>query len=296
MKVQLTEKQLIAEAIDLKTLQNGLQAIKKFIPNLDITTLLKNASKIIQAIKELAAMDKPQIVTKLAEAKKKPLLFPYINKYGILVAGIAMAIMQMAGAPPEYPSDVVMNMISMGVKGKTAGDFFGSMNAQTAAEFAGDLFTTSVNENKKIRVKLIKESKKVLQELNYSMVLQRLATPKFKLSLKKKGDDSAFSHDASELFTACIPQELSDNDKGDFLNWIIDQYMNNDDIEMADIHDYQDVLQNTAMVFFNNKKVLNPLNTYSLRDFMNQMRKFMVNQRRTVGPNASNDNTEEDVG
>ena len=145
MKVQLTEKQLIAEAIDLKTLQNGLQAIKKFIPNLDITTLLKNASKIIQAIKELAAMDKPQIVTKLAEAKKKPLLFPYINKYGILVAGIAMAIMQMAGAPPEYPSDVVMNMISMGVKGKTAGDFFGSMNAQTAAEFAGDLFTTSVN-------------------------------------------------------------------------------------------------------------------------------------------------------
>ena len=35
----------INEALDIKTIQAALNNIKKFIPNLDITTLIKNANK-----------------------------------------------------------------------------------------------------------------------------------------------------------------------------------------------------------------------------------------------------------
>jgi len=137
----------INEALDLKGIQTVLSNLKKFIPNLDITSLLKNATKIVQAVKELSLLDNKQNISSLAEGKK-PILVPYFNKYGLLIGGIAMAILSMAGSPPEPPSDTILKMINLGLQGKTATDFFSSMNGYQAAEMATDIFA-GVTETKK---------------------------------------------------------------------------------------------------------------------------------------------------
>lgn len=135
----------INEALDLAKLQNGLNALKKYVPNLDVSLLLKNANQIIQAIRELATLDNKQNVANLAEAKK-PLLLTFLNKYGLLVGGVAMAIMQLAGTPPEIPSPELLKMITLGMKGTSATQFFSSLNGYQGAELAADIFTGMIAE------------------------------------------------------------------------------------------------------------------------------------------------------
>jgi hypothetical protein len=55
----------------------------------------------------------------------------------------------MSGTPPEFPSEYIIKMISMGLQNKGVNDLLGSMNGTTGAEFATDLFTGLIAEAKK---------------------------------------------------------------------------------------------------------------------------------------------------
>ena len=129
----------INEALDLKTIQTALSNLKKFIPNLDVTTLLKNTTNIINAVKELSSLDNKQNINSLLEGKK-PILVPFFSKYGLLIGGIAMAIMCLVGTPPEPPSDAIIKMITYGLQGKTAEQFFTSLTGYQSAEMVTDIF------------------------------------------------------------------------------------------------------------------------------------------------------------
>ena len=139
--------QNLNEALDINAIQAVLTTLKKSIPKLDVASLIKNAPKIVQAVKELAALDAKQNVSSLSEAKK-PILLPFFNKYGLLIGGVAMAILAMVGSPPELPGDYIIKMITLGLQGKTAVDFFGSLNGYQGAELAADVFT-GIMEDKK---------------------------------------------------------------------------------------------------------------------------------------------------
>jgi hypothetical protein len=148
LKEEEKKKQILLEGIDINTIKKVIETLKKYKLNLDITKILPYANKIIEAVKEIASLDGNQNTQSLKE-EKKPILLPLLNKYGLLVAGIAMAIVSMSGAPPEYPSEYIIKMISMGLQNKGVNDFFGSMNGITGAEFATDLFTGLIAEKKK---------------------------------------------------------------------------------------------------------------------------------------------------
>jgi hypothetical protein len=148
VKEDKKKKQILSEGIDINTIKKVIETLKKYKLNLDITKILPYANKIIEAVKEIVSLDGNQNTQSLKEAKK-PILVPLLNKYGLLVAGIAMAIVTMSGAPPEFPSEYIIKMISMGLQNKTVNDFFGSMNGVTGAEFATDLFAGLMAEEKK---------------------------------------------------------------------------------------------------------------------------------------------------
>jgi len=148
LKEEEKKKQILLEGIDINTIKKVIETLKKYKLNLDITKILPYANKIIEAVKEIVSLDGNQNTQSLKE-EKKPILLPLLNKYGLLVAGIAMAIVSMSGAPPEYPSEYIIKMISMGLQNKGVNDFFGSMNGITGAEFATDLFTGLIAEKKK---------------------------------------------------------------------------------------------------------------------------------------------------
>jgi hypothetical protein len=140
------DKQVLLEGIDVNTIKKVIQTLRKFKLNLDIAKILPHAGKIIQAVKDIVALDNKQNTQNLKEAKK-PILIPLLNKYGLVVAGIAMAIVSMSGSPPEIPSQQVIKMISMGLQNKGVSDFLNSMKGAEGAEFATDLFSGLISES-----------------------------------------------------------------------------------------------------------------------------------------------------
>lgn len=146
----IIEKQIISEGIDVETIKKALQMLKKFKINIDIQKILPYAGKIIQAVKEIVAIDQKQNTQNLKEVKK-PIMIPFINKYGLLIGGIAMAIVTMAGTPPEMPSQQILNMIQYGMQNKSVSDFFASMNGAAGAEFATDIFSGLLSEEVRSR-------------------------------------------------------------------------------------------------------------------------------------------------
>lgn len=139
-------EQMLLEGIDVNTIKKVIAMLRKFKLNLDITKILPHAGKIVQAVKDIVALDNKQNTQNLKEAKK-PILIPLLNKYGLVVAGIAMAVVSMSGTPPEIPSEQVIKMIGMGLQNKSVADFLGSMNGAAGAEFATDLLSGLIAEN-----------------------------------------------------------------------------------------------------------------------------------------------------
>ncbi len=116
----------------LQVLQSKFEALKKLIPNLDLKTMLSKGSQILAAFNELKNLKAQSI----QEAKKNPSfasrtrtfnsVWPVINKYGLFAGGLAIAIMQLAGSPPEMPNAAIVDMIANGLRGSSVEQFVDS--------------------------------------------------------------------------------------------------------------------------------------------------------------------------
>jgi len=122
----------------IRFLQDSLQKLKSIIPGLDIKSLLTKANEIINAYREIKNL-KSQNIQEAKKFGQTPLLFQFFNKYGILITGLALALMQVTGQggqAPEPPNELAINLIKNGLSGISAKEFVSKIGPEEASQMA----------------------------------------------------------------------------------------------------------------------------------------------------------------
>ncbi len=136
-KTKKVNEEVLNENV-IRFLQDSLQKLKSIIPGLDIKSLLTKANEIINAYREIKNL-KSQNIQEAKKFGQTPLLFQFFNKYGILITGLALALMQVTGQggqAPEPPNELAINLIKNGLSGISAKEFVSKIGPEEASQMA----------------------------------------------------------------------------------------------------------------------------------------------------------------